>query len=221
MGLNGDLATFSLGSILQLVCDERKTGVLTVYNQKKKYQIILNNGNIVYALGSENEARIGTVLLKTGIISSEQLQQGLVVSQKKKQALGKVLVDSGVVSIEKLKEILYKQAEEILFQILIWNKGEYSYEDMQINFTHMVLIKMDSRGVILEAARRIDEMSVFKKLIPSEEIVFYCTDKFKSGDFKLKAEELNILTYIDGKRSIKEILLNSTMDEFMLFKTIY
>lgn len=222
MGLKGDLDTFFLSSILQLICDEKKTGILSVSNDDQKFQIIIKDGFIVYSLGSVTELRIGDMLINQGVISQNQLQECLDVGKKNKMALGKVLVEKKFITLDKLKEYIYKQTEAILFRLLIWDSGSFSYEDVALNTERLVLIRMDVMHVILEAARRIDEMSVFKKIIPSDDIIFRTAGKnpFKQ-DIELTPQERQIIQSIDGKRSIKDLLRQTQIDKFHIYKTLY
>ena len=90
---------------------------------------------------------------------------------KKKQALGKYLVENGKISVEILKELLQKQTENIIFNLFLWEKGDFEYKDARLKIDGMIIVKLNVVKVILEALRRIDEMSIFKKQIPSDKII--------------------------------------------------
>ena len=172
MALKGNIESFYFNSILQLLKDEQKTGILRVNNDDKEIRVYFQDGNIIYATGSQKEDRIGFLLLSKKLISKEQLQQCLIKAQKEKIALGKILVEEGHISTDNLKEIIYEQTQEIIFDLFVWEKGEFEYNDAKFNLEGMIITKISVVKLLLEASRRIDEMSVFRKQIPDEMIVF-------------------------------------------------
>ncbi|MFW6243626.1 MAG: DUF4388 domain-containing protein [Desulfovibrionales bacterium] len=163
--MKGNIKTFALTSILQLLSTDRKTGVLELKNQDNAVKIFFSEGTIVYAMGSRKESRIGHILRSRDLISEEQLREGLQLAQQRKHALGKVLVDKGYISIKTLKTILHQQVEDILLELFYWDEGDFEYEDMHINLKAMIVTQINIMSLILEASRRIDEISVLKKNI--------------------------------------------------------
>ena len=115
MSLKGNLETVTLAGVLQLLCNEQKTGLLRVRNSEGDFQIIINEGNIVYAIESKKEARLGELLVRDRIVSEATISNSLAEAKKKKQAFGKILVDQGHIQKETLHKYIYMQVEEILF----------------------------------------------------------------------------------------------------------
>jgi len=48
MNLQGDFEGLTLASILQLLCNDQKTGVLTVSCNKEESQVFFEQGTIIY-----------------------------------------------------------------------------------------------------------------------------------------------------------------------------
>jgi len=105
MSLKGNFGTFYLATILQLLGDDKKTGILRVTKDDKEVQVFLQDGVIIYAKGSHTKDQLGKLFLTNGNISEKQLQECLEISNQKKQAIGKVLVENGYVTMEMLKKI--------------------------------------------------------------------------------------------------------------------
>lgn len=66
MNLKGDYEGSSLNSILQLLCDDQRTGILRVTSGDKQSRVVFKEGTIVYAIGSHKEARLGSILRRAG-----------------------------------------------------------------------------------------------------------------------------------------------------------
>jgi len=163
MNLQGDFEGLTLASVLQLLCNDQKTGVLTVTCENEKSRVFFEKGRIVYASASLKEARLGFLLRNDGIISAQQLQNCISFAKETKLHLGKVLVEKGYVSIETLKKYNTKQVETILYNLFFWKKGKFEYKDARLNLKGMIIIQLNPMKLILEASRRIDELSVLRE----------------------------------------------------------
>src|SRR5262249_32749695 len=127
MALHGTLEDFSLADIFQLVGIQRKTGILTLKNSHETITIFFHNGMIIGADTSPKklEDRLGKVLVKTGLISVDQLKEALDYQQKTLQKIGFILVDQRYLTREQLKEALQIQVVQMIYRLFRWNSGEY------------------------------------------------------------------------------------------------
>ncbi|OQY52992.1 MAG: hypothetical protein B6230_01490 [Desulfobacteraceae bacterium 4572_89] len=222
MNLQGDFEGLTLASILQLLCNDQKTGVLTVTSDNEKSRVFFEQGTIVYANASLKEARLGFLMRNDGVISVQQLQKCLSQAKEEKVHLGKVLVEKGYISLDTLKKYNTKQVEAILYNLLFWKKGRFEYKDARLNLKGMIVTQLNPMKLILEASRRIDELSVLKEFIPSDRIVFKMSGKVQSKDeIKLNANEWRVLSLIDGTRTVRQIITESGYDEFAVYKIFF
>ncbi len=156
MGLEGQIETISLSGILQLLCHEEKTGILKVCNDNVEYQIYFLNGCALYAIESFKAARLGDLLVEDGIISEAVIQDCLKEATHKKIAIGRVLVEKGHVSFKTLESYIYKQILEVIFHMLKWKNGKFSYQDMRYNLRWLVVVKLNTLQLIMDAKKIID-----------------------------------------------------------------
>lgn len=222
MNLQGDFEGLTLASILQLLCNDQKTGVLTVTCDDEQSRVFFEQGTIVYASASLKEARLGYLMRSDGVISAQQLQRCLALAKEEKLHLGKILVEKGYISLDTLKKYNTKQVEAILYNLLFWKKGRFEYKDANLNLKGMIVTQLNPMKLILEASRRIDELSVLQKFIPSDKIVFKMSGKVQSKEeIKLNANEWRILSLIDGTRTVRQVINESGYDEFAVFKIFF
>ena len=86
----------------------------------------------------------------------------------------------------------------------------------------MIVTQLNPMKLILEASRRIDELSVFKKVIPNDRMVFRMSGKVQSKEeIKLNANEWRVLSLIDGSRSVRQVVMESGYDEFAVYKIFF
>ena len=222
MPLSGNFETFNLNSIFQLLSNEQKTGVLKVKNEEKEIRIFLKDGEIIYATGSQENERLGHFLKSSGIVSEEQLQAALTKSKAEKKAVGQILVEQGIVTSPKLRKVIRRQIEQMIFNLFLWDKGEYEYNDAAINVKGMVVAKINVVSLLLEASRRIDEISIFRKHITDDALTYRPAGRVsREGEITLSSAELKILDLIDGRRSIRQVLRDSGFDEYSAYKNLY
>jgi dihydrofolate reductase len=222
MALKGNIDTFFLGSIFQLLRNDKKTGTFNISDGHHEVTVIIKEGTIVYAMSSKRESRLGNMLLDKGEVSLEQLELCLTIGKERKQALGKVLVDQEYISLEHLQMYVQKQSKEIIYDLFNWKKGEFVYEDAQLNLSGIVITQLDIMSVLIEVSQRIDEMSVLEKLIPNDTMVFQLTEKIlEEAERKLVTAEWKILSVIDGKSTVKQIIEEGEWDKFTVYKKLH
>ncbi len=222
MPLTGNFETFNLNSIFQLLSNDQKTGVLKVKNEDKEIRIYLKDGQIIYATGSQKNDRLGHFLKSSGIISEEQLQAALIKSKVEKKALGKILIEQGILTSRKLQENIHRQIEQMIFNLFLCDKGDFEYNDAAINVKGMVVAKINVVSLLLEASRRIDEISILRKHIPDDALTYRLTSRVSNkGEITLSSAELKILGLVDGQRSIRQVIRDSGFDEYSAYKNLY
>ena len=159
MPLSGDTETVYLFSILQLLCNDKKTGVLRVWKGVEDVKIYLNEGTIIYATGSQKKFRLGYLLRTSGIVSAQNIRKCLKIANQKGQALGKVMVEEGVVTKEKLTDFMHEKVQETLYDLFMWKKGNFEFSQSNFNLSGHVITELNTMELILEASRRVDEQA--------------------------------------------------------------
>ena len=222
MALKGNIETFYLSSILQLLCGDKKTGVLSIGEGDRRVNIYLKNGSIVYAAGTQKEVRLGYLLRSKGIISAEELQAALTLAKQRQERLGKILVEKGYISAETLKRFIHQQVREILYDLFLWQRGEFEYVDKDVAIDEEFATDFNHMEIILEGSRRVDEWALLKKHIPHPEVVFRIGRSVEQGkdSINLNANEWRLLSLVDGRRTVQQIIADSGQEEFSVCRTM-
>ena len=222
MPLAGSLETFNIANLIQFLSSDQKTGVLQISGGGNTAKIFIKSGFIVYATSSQQEFRLGHLLKSEGVLSDEKLQECLQLAGEKNQQLGRFLVEQGYISRSSLKDFLHLQAEEILYDIFLWDAGDFEYTDTPINIKEKLFIPLNPMGIIMEASRRIDEQSIIKREIPGEQLIFKISQKMgETEKLKLTKNERRILSLMDGNRTVKQVINDSGYAEPATYKIIY
>ena len=129
MAVEGTLDLFKLPEILQLVSQQKKTGILTVQGQQDIVAISFLNGRIVAAdaLNTTLEEGLSQILLKEGMISAPDLARAASEHQASGGRLIDLLVERRFVERAQLLEALRLQTYRLLEQLLSWSQGDFKF----------------------------------------------------------------------------------------------
>lgn len=113
------------------------------------------------------------------------------------------------------------RGESAIDTILSWKKGHFTFnpgEQMAVR-----TVDLPIQQVILDAARRIDELTRIQKLIPSFDVVVKMVEVPQEGvdNIQLQPREWKALSFVDGSLSIKQIAVKSNLSEFETAKIFY
>src|SRR4051812_32953480 len=175
MALEGTLKDFSLADIFQLIGLQRKTGVLTLRGKDDTVTVTFLDGKVVGAdsLNRRLENRLGTVLMKTGTLTQEQLNRALEIQRETLQRLGFILTHYGIISTQKLKEALQLQILQIVYRLFRWKDGDYHFsQETTIEYDRDNVVPITAESILMEGARMMDEWPIIEKRIRSYDLVF-------------------------------------------------
>src|SRR5262252_8372108 len=129
MGIEGTLRVFSLNDIFQVLGLQRKSGVLTVEGEDDTITIAFLGGQVVSAESAARrlDNRIGSLLVRAGRLTQENLDAVLHVQTDTQQRLGFLLIRERLVTPEDLREALRLQIFRIVFSAFRWMDGRFRF----------------------------------------------------------------------------------------------
>ncbi|MBN2370474.1 MAG: DUF4388 domain-containing protein [Vicinamibacteria bacterium] len=175
MALEGTIKDFGLPDIFQLIGLQRKTGILTLRNERETVTVTFENGLVVNADSSSKrlEDHLGYVLVKQGKLARERLEEALQLQKATLQRLGHVLVSHHFITPKDLKDALQVQVSQIVFKLFRWRDGEYHFGPTNsVDFDRENFSPMSPDFILMEGIRMVDEWPIIEKKIPSMDIVF-------------------------------------------------
>src|SRR4051794_1923898 len=175
MALEGTLRDFSLADIFQLIGLQRKTGVLTLRGKDDTVSVTFLDGKVVGAdsLNRRIESRLGTVLIKTGTLSQDQLNRALEIQKETLQRLGFILTHYGIISSDSLKQAIQLQILQIVYRLFRWKDGDYHFsQETTIEYDRDNVVPITAESILMEGARMIDEWPIIEKRIRSYDMIF-------------------------------------------------
>jgi hypothetical protein len=224
MGLTGNLKTVSFPDVLQLLSTGKKTGILSVASGTRRKEIAFREGNIIYATSlNSNEDLLGNLLLKRGKISKKDLDRAITLHKKTGRVLGATLIDMNLFAKEEVAECLRMQIEEIVYNLFSWAEGDFSFAEGEAPKNVRMLVNLSTMNVIMEGTRRIDEWLEIQKVLPPNDVLLRVklSPKTKADEITLSLDEFKILTFINGERTLPELIEASPVGEFPTCRALY
>lgn len=132
--------------------------------------------------------------------------------------VGFVYLKNGKVAHAQTRSI---QGEPAIDTLLGWKKGRFIFTPGEEMTQHTVDLPVQQ--VILEAARRIDELARIQKLIPSFDVVIKIVEIPQEGveKIELNPREWKALSFVDGNLTVRQIARKSDIPEFETAKIFY
>jgi hypothetical protein len=175
MALEGTFKDFGLADIFQLVGLQKKTGVLTVRGESGRLVTVsFEKGMVVFAdeFQRTEAERLGNVLLRTRLLTKEQLDRAIEVQKTTAQRLGHVLVGQQLITQQALSQALQLQVKESVYRLFRWQEGSYHFSPEPVSFDREIYTPVPAEFVLMEGTRMIDEWPILEKKIPSFQVVF-------------------------------------------------
>lgn len=223
MAIKGSLREASLADVLQLLALGQKTGCLTVTDRTNLGYIYFDRGRIVYASLVNRLDRLGDILLKSGRISTQQLQDSIALQTRQRDSrLGEILVQQGAISRPDLEHFVRMQIEEAVYFLFTWTRGTFTFESDVRPVEQEFTVSINPEALLLEGARRVDEWGLIEKKIPSMDLVFALhRDRLEASEVRLTAEQQRLVPLLDGKRDVARLVEDSGLVEFDVGKALY
>lgn len=169
MSLKGDLESFPIIDIIQLLNGTRKSGVLRLSNEKGESQLVFHNGDLVSANYLNSRVRIGQVLVSSGAITEQQLARVLEIQENAgddRKPLVITLLEHNMVDETVAYNGIESLIEMTIVEVLTWKTGEFSldsaksehaegYHFSRTKFPQRILL--NAQGILMESLRIFDE----------------------------------------------------------------
>ncbi len=219
MSISGNLRTMPFADLLQWVAQSRKTGTLVVDGPRFQKKVYFQDGSITASASDNPKEFLSYYLVGWGILSEEELEHMLQLQERHGTMLGELLVMIGRLSREELDRVLTVKTEETIYDLFLWDEGEFRFLDNILPSRKFQALKLAVDMLILEGVRRRDEWGRIREVIPD---VRHVPKVVRALDVsRMGPLEIGILREIDGSNSIEQIALNCRIASFHVLHFVF
>lgn len=211
--MEGVLEEFGLADILQLIYFQKKSGVLNVIGNKDTVKISLINGNIsgVESKRKLGDFKLGSILVKKGLITSDNLNVALEIQKEEKIKLGIVFLRRGLVSEEVLQSAIKERITEAIANIFAWKEGRYEFIAQEMSPDTELPVSIDTQHLLMDGLRTVDEWSLIEGKLDLDTI-FELRKEPEPG--QLDETEMAVFNLVDGVSDVSTIISVSPAGDF-------
>jgi hypothetical protein len=231
--LKGHVDLVGLGNLLQLLSMNKTEGVLSVVRGGEKQSIHFGHEGIRLLSSTVPRVRrlskLATKLSGRTLITPERLKNLLGKEKLLGWTLGHIVFGNEQLSQQKIQEALRHQVEEEILDLFVWDQALFSFEEVRPSRAQLASplgslpIRADVTALLLEAARRADELLQIRKTLPDD------GTKVQKLPREIHADELGedvvrvdaILPLINGHRTLKAILQASIYPKFATLRAVH
>jgi hypothetical protein len=220
-GLNQNSVVISR-ELLKLYYDGR-SGEVVVSDKLRTIKIYLEEGNVVYAEGVDEDKQFLREIAGQKGLGPSQLKELEKIMEKDPQSLGKTLLERRLVSEAVWKRFVEIKVKYALAAAFGMDNAELKFREVDFSIFPNNLINYNMIQLFLDTIRLMEDMKIFARQIPGDDAVFTLSEGANEVQaiIPLNPFELTIFSMIDGQKTIGEIIKSKGMARTDVYKTFY
>jgi len=224
MDLQGSIDRFELSDIFQLLSASKKSGTLGIQRGEDVVMVYFRGGDIVFAYNPNRKLKLGDLLIRKKKLTTSQLERAMRIQRelRTRKRLGELLVLESFITRKDLEDVVRQQVEDVIYDLLRWETGNFKFYENKFPTQEDVTINISTENLILESVRRLDELEEIQKKLPAFDTVvgLAVTETRRTKDIALEAGEWNVLTLVDGRRDMRQIIEESRLGKLETMKRL-
>ncbi len=221
--LTGNIRDVSLVKILVALNRNRKTGTFSLTTPTFTKNIYMRDGDAIFASSTYPDDRLGEMLLKADKITVEQYDRSVELLKSTKKRQGAILVELGYLTPKDLFWGVKYQVKEIIHSMFLPEEGTYAFDEGELPTQEVIILKMSMANLIYDGVKKIENWTRIRAEMPDTgRVMRLSADPLNLFQgIELSVQDRKILSLIDGKRTVKELMENSWMTSFEALKILY
>jgi CheY-like chemotaxis protein len=228
--IRGDVDVLGIANLLQMLSINHCEGFLTITQDNQKKVIEFAPAGIRLVSGARRTNPLGEILLRAGKITREQLEELLAEQRTSGKPLGEIVAQKEILGRNVIETALREQVAEEIYDLFTWTEATFEFgtagsDSAPANEGLLATVVLDQNvmSIMLEAARRVDELSRIQAVIPDVRLVAVRLElPAQLDDPGLdRAAIEEILPLVDGERTVGHIIEESLYPKFTVLRTLY
>jgi curved DNA-binding protein CbpA len=221
--VGGSLRDYRLSDIFIGLQRSLKTGILKIGSGSITKKIYIKNGYIVFASSNQAEDQLGDILLRKGKITHEVIDLSSKLVRTTGKKLGAILVELAAITPKELFRTVNNQVAQIIESCISLHRGDFEFQQGPLPSDEVITLRVSAGNLIFRAAKMpacIERAKDCLSLPGGTLLSFskHSLDFFR--DIVFDDNERRIISYIDDKVSLGEIISLSGLDESRVRRTI-
>jgi curved DNA-binding protein CbpA len=220
--LKGSLRDYRLSDILIGIQRSIKTGTLEFKKGPVLKKVFIKEGDIVFSSSNQEADGLADMFVSEGRINRKQCEEAKESMRKIGKTEGAALVGLGLLKPPELFHAVTRQAEKIIEGLFAAEDMEFVFIESPLPSKEVIKLKLSAANAIYRGVKNTASEEALAEACPKESIIGFSPnpiDLFQ--DIRLEEKDKKILSYIDGRMNIGEIVRLLPFDEKSALKSIY
>ena len=209
----------ALCDIVATVAQAGWGGELVVLQDEAARSIFFETGQVVGATTTAPAEKLGEILWRFGAITREQLDEVVRTAERSGKRVGETAMQLEFVGPDELFRMMARQVEEVFYAAVHVASATFylfdRFDETRLGRRH----RLSTSLLLMEAARRMDELRFFREKIPSDAWVPVVAPGASAR--KAPPELVEVLAQCDGRRSVAEIGRRIGQLEFEVTRAVF
>jgi hypothetical protein len=221
--LGGFISEVPFLFFLYAVYANKVNGVGAIKANGISKNLIFQDGRLIRAATNRKEERIGNIIIQRESLTPTTLDMLVDDAAEQGKKIGQYLVEKGLLSLDALQEILSQQMEQILVDIILWQRGYFYFLERPIG--KELIVNYDPLNLARVATDKGLSLEEFRSKIPNRKLIFrpspYAETRQEKIQQRLTDTHKFIFSLIDGTRNIEQLARFSGIDENSVIETLH
>ena len=221
--LGGFISEVPFLFFLYAVYANKVNGVGAIKANGISKNLIFQDGRLIRAATNRKEERIGNIIIQRESLTPTTLDTLVNDAAEQGKKIGQYLVEKGLLSLDALQEILSQQMEQILVDIILWQRGYFYFLERPIG--KELIVNYDPLNLARVATDKGLSLEEFRSKIPNRKLIFrpspYAETRQEKIQQRLTDTHKFIFSLIDGTRNIEQLARFSGIDENSVIETLH
>ncbi len=220
--LAGSLNEFALPDVFALLASTRKTGVLNLTGAETDGRVWIVGGQLAYAVADVTRSQLAARLLHSGEVEPADVA-ALVHAQAAGNGMQMSAALAGVgVQVDRATGLLYDQVVDAAFDMSRWNGGDFAFDAAPAGDVPESTPTFAAETVMSAVRSRMTEWEGIVATLPSPASVLRAVPRppTRDGAIQILPEQWEVLTLIDGIRTVGDIIQLTGQGQFVVAKLL-
>jgi hypothetical protein len=221
--LGGFISEVPFLFFLYAVYANKVNGVGAIKANGISKNLIFQEGRLIRAATNRQEERIGNIIVQRERLAPATLDMLVNDATVQGKKIGQYLVEKGMLSLDALQEILSLQMEQILVDIILWQRGYFYFLERPIG--KELIVNYDPLNLARVATDKGLSLEEFRSKIPNRKLIFRPSPYAETRQEKIQQQLTDtnkfIFSLIDGTRNIEQLARFSGIDENSVIETLH
>ncbi len=221
--MEGNLNSFKIEEILQLIAVQQKTGMLSAAANDKSAVLFFRDGKIISTRDRRTKTRdpFREYLTRYGCLGNEDITRITQIIAQSKLDLLDVLQSEGFFDEKALARHWRNHIQETLHDVLTWDQCTYKFVSSDDIVSGVKSLgEFSVEPLLMESMRRIDEFPALLQMFPAQGIKVIANGRTYEGEEPMTENEKTMLSVLKTARPMREILARGNMPTYDAYESL-